>query len=61
MPAKVPWLPRSVPPGAKPERCKHCARLALIPWTLRRDDHTKTVFRRWICVECQTSEERQED
>jgi hypothetical protein len=50
-----------VPAGAKPERCKHCGRLGVIPWTLRRDDHTKIVFRRWICVECQTSEDRQED
>ena len=61
MPAKVPWLPSHVPPGAKPERCTRCGRLAVIPWTLRRDDRTKAVWRRWICVECQASEERPED
>jgi hypothetical protein len=58
MRAKIPWLPSSIPPGATVERCPRCGRPALIPWTLRRDDHTKQVLRRWICTECQTSEER---
>src|SRR5207248_2427721 len=31
MPAKVPWLPSVVPPGARPERCPRCGRMALIP------------------------------
>jgi hypothetical protein len=60
MPAKVPWLPSSVPQGARPERCPRCGRRALIPWTLRRDDFTKQVFRTWVCAECQTTEERPE-
>src|SRR5262249_14836447 len=30
MPAKTPWLPSTLPPGAKPERCPACSRLALI-------------------------------
>jgi hypothetical protein len=60
MPAKVPWLPSTVPPGARPERCGACSRLALIPWTLRRDDRTKAVFRTWVCAECQRLEERPE-
>ncbi len=60
MPAKVPWLPSKVPVGANPERCPFCARRAFIPWTLRRDVKTKVVMRRWICTECQKSEERAE-
>ena len=61
MPAKIPWLPSHIPPGATVERCPRCGQPALIPWTLRRDDHTKQVLRRWICTECQTSEERVEE
>jgi hypothetical protein len=60
MPAKVPWLPSVVPSGARAERCPHCARLAFIPWTLRRDGRTKQVLRTWICTECQVSDERPE-
>jgi hypothetical protein len=60
MTSKVPWLPSHVPAGATPERCPRCARHALIPWTLRRDITTKIVLRRWICTECQQSEERPE-
>ena len=60
MPAKVPWLPSHVPPGARPERCPHCGRQAFIPWTLRRDGQTKTVLRTWVCAECQQMEERPE-
>jgi hypothetical protein len=60
MPAKVPWLPSRVPPGASPERCARCQRLAVIPWTLRRDDRTKAVMRTWVCTECQRVEERPE-
>ncbi|HXH82268.1 MAG TPA: hypothetical protein VNN07_04985 [Candidatus Tectomicrobia bacterium] len=60
MPAKVPWLPSRVPEGARPERCPRCRRLAVIPWTLRRDDRTKVVMRTWVCTECQRLEERPE-
>jgi hypothetical protein len=52
MPAKVPWLLSAVPPGARPERCPKCARTALVPWTLRRDDRTKALLRTWVCAEC---------
>ena len=58
--AKVPWLPSVIPPGARPERCPNCGRMALIPWTLRRDNDTKVVFRTWVCTECQTLVERPE-
>lgn len=60
MSAKVPWLPSSMPPGAQAERCPRCGRLAMIPWTLRRDDHTKAVLRTWVCTSCQVTEERPE-
>jgi hypothetical protein len=60
MPAKVPWLPQTLPPGARPERCPTCSRLALIPWTLRRDIHTKALLRTWVCTECQSLVERPE-
>lgn len=60
MPAKVPWLPSQVPPGANPERCDRCGRLARIPWTLRRDNMTKEILRTWVCTECQTTLERAE-
>ncbi|MCL6640353.1 MAG: hypothetical protein K6T92_03165 [Candidatus Rokubacteria bacterium] len=60
MPAKVPWLPSEVPPGATTDRCPRCRRLAMIPWTLRRDDRTKQVLRTWACTECQVTEERPE-
>jgi hypothetical protein len=60
MPAKIPWLPSSLPPNARPERCPNCGRLALIPWTLRRDDRTKFVLRTWVCTECQVTQERPE-
>src|SRR4030095_12111760 len=48
-PAKILWLPSTLPPDARPERCPNCGRLALIPWTLRRDDRTKVVLRTWVC------------
>ncbi len=60
MPAKIPWLPGRLQPGARPEACRRCGRKALIPWTLRRDDRSKQVVRTWICTECQTTEERPE-
>src|SRR4029077_5460459 len=60
MPAKIPWLPSSLPPNARPERCPNCGRLALIPWTLRRDDRTKVVLRTWVCTESQVTQERLE-
>ncbi len=60
MPAKVPWLPSVVPPGARAERCPKCGRMALIPWTLRRDNQTKALLRTWVCTECQQLEERPE-
>jgi hypothetical protein len=60
MPAKIPWLPAALQPGARPERCPKCARPAFTPWTLRRDPQTKIVLRTWICVECQVTEERPE-
>jgi LSD1 subclass zinc finger protein len=60
MPAKIPWLPARIPPGATPERCPRCQALALIPWTLRRDNFTKIVLRTWVCTSCQTTEERPE-
>ena len=53
-------LTGKIPPGATVERCPRCGRHALIPWTLRRDDRTKQVLRKWICTECQTDEERPE-
>jgi hypothetical protein len=60
MKAKVPWLPSTLLPGAKPERCEQCGRRAVIAWTLRRDDRTKQVFRTWVCTECQRTQERPE-
>jgi hypothetical protein len=60
MPAKIPWLPSAIPAGANPERCPRCGRRAFIPWTLRRDDATKIVFRTWVCADCQITEERPE-
>ncbi len=60
MRAKIPWLPSTLPPGAAAERCPRCGRLALIPWTLRRDPLDKQVFRTWVCTECQVTEERLE-
>jgi hypothetical protein len=60
MPAKVPWLPQALPPGARPERCAQCGRLALIPWTLRRDDQSKALVRTWVCTNCQALVERPE-
>ena len=60
VPAKVPWLPHVLPPGAHPERCDACGHLTLIPWTLRRDIKTKTVVRTWVCTNCQRLQERPE-
>lgn len=60
MPAKIPWLPSTLPPGAHAERCPHCRRVALIPWTLWRDPATKQVLRTWVCTECQVVDERPE-
>jgi hypothetical protein len=60
MPAKVPWLPSHLPPGAAAERCPRCGRPAFIPWTLRRDNQTKQVMRTWACTECQLTQERRE-
>jgi hypothetical protein len=60
MTAKIPWLPSQLPPGAKPERCPRCGKIAFIPWTLRRDDRTKAVLRTWVCTECQITQERSE-
>jgi hypothetical protein len=60
MPAKVPWLPQTLPPGAQPERCGRCGHLALIPWTLRRDIKTKALLRTWVCTNCQSLQERAE-
>jgi hypothetical protein len=60
MPAKIPWLPSTLPAGARPERCPRCARLAFIPWTLRRDGATKQILRTWVCTECQVTLERPE-
>ena len=34
--------------------------VSFIPWTLRRDDLSKQVFRTWVCTECQVSAERPE-
>jgi hypothetical protein len=34
--------------------------MALIPWTLRRDNRTKALLRTWVCTECQSLEERAE-
>jgi hypothetical protein len=60
MPAKIPWIPSRLQPGARAERCSHCGRQAVIPWTLRRDPQTKRVVRTWVCTECQALEERPE-
>ena len=56
---KVPWLPSTLPHGAKPEPCPSCQRRALIPWTLRRD-RERRVWRTWVCIHCQATEERLE-
>jgi hypothetical protein len=55
MPAKIPWLPSEIPPGAQVEACPRCGQRACIPWTLRRDDRTKVVMRTWVCTEWQTT------
>jgi hypothetical protein len=60
MPAKIPWLPTHLPPGARGERCPRCGRPAFIPWTLRRDGRTKQLLRTWACTECQLIQERPE-
>ncbi len=60
MPAKIPWLPSALQPGARAELCPRCARRAFIPWTLRRDNRTKQVWRTWVCTECQLTEDRPE-
>jgi hypothetical protein len=57
---KLPWLPLSLQEGAVRERCPRCHRLALTPWILRRD-RERRVWRRWLCIECQFTEERLED
>jgi hypothetical protein len=57
VPAKVPWLPSTIPPEVRPHRCNNCGKLALIPWTLRRDHHTKTVIRTWVCAACPSTVE----
>ncbi len=55
MPAKIPWLPSLVLPGARPERCPRCGHQTLIPWPLRRDGRTLQVLRTWVCADCQTT------
>ena len=59
-PEKIPWLPSSLLEGATREPCPRCGRLSLTPWILRRDQE-RHVWRRWVCIECQFTEERQED
>jgi hypothetical protein len=60
MPSKIPWLPSSVQPGQKMERCPRCGARAFFPWTLRRNLKTMTLMRTWVCTECQVTEERPE-
>ena len=60
MSAKIPWLPSTLPAGARPERCPRCGANRLIPWTLRRDPQRVIVLRTWVCTACQTLEERLE-
>ncbi len=60
MPSKIPWLPSSVQPGQKMERCPRCGARAFFPWTLRRNLKTMTLMRTWVCTECQVTEERLE-
>jgi hypothetical protein len=60
MPAKIPWLPSQLQPGARAQPCGRCGRRVFIPWTLRRDTRTKRVLRTWVCTECQALEERPE-
>jgi hypothetical protein len=60
MHAKLPWLPSELAPGTVPERCLRCGRLAVIPWTLRRDPYLKLVLRTYVCTDCQATEERPE-
>jgi hypothetical protein len=60
MHAKRPWLPSELVPGAVPERCPRCGRLAVIPWTLRRDPLRKLLLRTHVCTECQATDERPE-
>jgi hypothetical protein len=56
---KVPWLPGALVESATPEPCPRCARRAMVPWFLRRD-RERLVWRTWICVNCQATEERPE-
>ena len=60
MKAKIPWLPASVQPGQKTERCPRCGADRLIPWTLRRDPQRRGQIRTWVCTACQSTEERTE-
>jgi hypothetical protein len=60
MRAKRPWLPSQLVPGAPAGRCARCGRLAVIPWTLRRDPYQKRVLRTHVCTECQATEEKPE-
>jgi DNA-directed RNA polymerase subunit M/transcription elongation factor TFIIS len=60
MPSKIPWLPSSVQPGQKMERCPRCGARAFFPWTLQRNLKTMTLMRTWVCTECQVTEERPE-
>lgn len=60
MTSKIPWLPSELQPGQKAERCPRCGAIGFIPWTLRRDRNLPTPLRTWVCVNCQTTQERPE-
>jgi DNA-directed RNA polymerase subunit M/transcription elongation factor TFIIS len=60
MKPKIPWLPSSVQPGQKTEKCPRCGAQRMIPWTLRRDPARAGQIRTWVCTNCQTTEERLE-
>jgi hypothetical protein len=55
---KIPWLPSEAQPGQETETCPACGARALIPWILRREPQRVVLLRTWVCLECQTTEER---
>lgn len=47
-------------PGVERRPCPACGKLALTPWTLRRDNQRR-VWRRWVCLECERYQDLPED
>jgi hypothetical protein len=54
------YFPHAVADVAPRRACPACGRLALVPWYLRRD-RDRRVWRRWVCVACQASQDLPED